>query len=118
MDVKVGDGGDNERRGHDACQHGEGVLETENETEQHGHLAVEREEGLVDFLLLDEGNVWCEERSVVVIAHETLLGGELLEGAQRARLDSLAKGLCWRSAGQINDFGHGLLCVCVCFFSL
>ena len=64
--------GDDDGRGDDARQHGEGMLEAEEEGEEDGHLVVEAEEGGGLFGSRHEWEVGREEEGIVVVADQTL----------------------------------------------
>ena len=73
--------GDDDGRGYDAGEHGEGVLEAEEEGEEDGHAVVEAKKRGGAFGFLHEGKVGFEEESIVVIADEAVPGG-LLRGVR------------------------------------
>lgn len=83
--VQVGVTGDQERRGAEAGQHGEGVLQAEDEAEQDGDVVVEAEERLL-LLLCEERKRWREQVRVVVVAEEALLGRPLAHQLLGVRL--------------------------------
>lgn len=76
--------GQNNGRSHDTGQHGQSVLESEQESQHNGHGIVQPEEGACATSLLDEWNVGSEEERIVVVAHETPLGEEGLANAVEA----------------------------------
>lgn len=63
---------ENDRRRDDTCQHGQGMLEAEKQSQEYGHLVMEAEEGRRSPLLLHEGQVRLEEECIVVCADEAI----------------------------------------------
>ena len=67
--------GDDDGGRDDAGEHGEGVLEAEEQSEEQGHAVVEAEEGGGAQGFAREGQVGFEEEGVVVGADEPFSGG-------------------------------------------
>lgn len=88
---EVGAGGAREEdgRGDDAREHGQGVLESEEHGQDEGHLVVEAEEGAgrrLASLATEEGDVGPEEGCVVVAADEAIAGRQGMDEALVKRL--------------------------------
>lgn len=63
---------DAHRRCDDTRQHGQCVLETKKERQEHGHLVVQAEERSCTALLFHEGQIWLEEEGIIVCSDEAL----------------------------------------------
>ena len=74
--------GDYDGRGNYACQHGQSVLEAEEQGEEEGHPRVEAEEGGCAGGFAHEGDIGAEEEGVVVVADKAIPGG-LCENTER-----------------------------------
>ena len=80
-EVGAGLAGDDDGRADDAGEHGEGVLEAEEEGEHEGHFVVQAKEGGCAPGFGHEGELGREEEGVVVVADEPVPGwGVLVRG--------------------------------------
>lgn len=87
--VRAGFAAEDDGRCDDARQHGERVLEPEDERKNHWHLIVEAEEGRSASSLLAEWQARCEEELVVVVSDEAMFGEEGAAYTRQTRADRL-----------------------------
>lgn len=79
----------------DTRQHSERMLKAQYQREDHGHVIVEAKERWTACGLLGERQTRCEEKLVVIVADEALLGGERTTDGRETGAD----GFAWLSVG-------------------
>jgi len=82
--------GQDDGRRDDTSQHGQGMLESEQDSQHNGHAVVEAEERWWTIRLLHEGEVWPEKEGIVVVADKALLGEEGTSHSPRKSTQLLA----------------------------
>lgn len=84
FEIRTSGTGEQDGRRDDTGQHGEGVLEAEEDSEDERHLVIETEEGPGGrgaIATPEEGDVGAEEGGVVVGADEAVAGGDRVDEA-------------------------------------
>lgn len=74
VEVDAASAGHDDGRGDDAGQHGERMLEAQDQGQHHRHPLVQAKEGRRPVGLPHEGEVGAEEEGIVVVADEAVLG--------------------------------------------
>jgi hypothetical protein len=76
--------GENQGRSNDACQHGQRVLKTQEHRQKNRHLVIEAKEWSGPGFSTQKRDAWHEEKGVVVVTDEAVLGKERLSNDVQA----------------------------------